>query len=92
MSLAIQCDNVKRVLLSDGWHTVYEDSFGLDSYEYLWGDKVMHGGGNSNVCATGFVFQEKNKKKLKNLAGPLTSIFAVEFNYKKLKSNDSPTP
>ena len=30
----IDVANVRRVLLADGWHTVAENSFGLDSYEY----------------------------------------------------------
>lgn len=87
MSLAIQCDNVERVLLSDGWHTVYKDSFGLDSYEYLWGEQIMHGGGNSGISATGFVFQESFGKKIRTFGGPLTSIIAVQFNYNKLKED-----
>jgi hypothetical protein len=35
MSLAIDVDRVAAVLLADGWHTVSNDSFELDAYEYL---------------------------------------------------------
>lgn len=36
MSLAIDVDTVTEVLLADGWHHVADESFSLDSYEYLW--------------------------------------------------------
>lgn len=84
MSLGIQCDNVKRVLLADGWHKVYKDSFGLDSYEFLWGERVMHAGGNSNISATGFVFNEDLKGQCSNpISGPLSSILAVQYEIGK---------
>jgi hypothetical protein len=66
MSLAIDVDRVKAVLLADGWHAVEHQSFTLDSYEYIWyssaaekakGDfQTMHGGGRDGLCATGFSF------------------------------------
>jgi hypothetical protein len=88
MSLAIDVDRVSQVLLSDGWHTVVNKSFTLDSYEYIWhheGSKdseLMHGGGSSGVCATGFSFQASpqpgsNQKAGELIAGPLTAIQAV---------------
>ena len=62
MSLAINTDLVKAVLLADGWHEVADNSFDLDSYEYLSGPgdgaPVVHGGGQSGVCATGFTFDQ----------------------------------
>jgi hypothetical protein len=36
VSLAIDVDHVTEVLLADGWHIVAEQSFTLDSYEYIW--------------------------------------------------------
>jgi len=35
MSLAIDIDKVATVLLADGWHTVEDDSFDIDAYEYV---------------------------------------------------------
>ena len=92
MSLAINIDKVNRVLLSDGWHDVYDESFTLDAYEYLWfpnedttsmDAEIVHGGGQSGVCATGFAFismiklEEGINQKVKR-SGPLTAIQAVE--------------
>jgi hypothetical protein len=45
MSLAIEVDDVVAVLLRDGWHAVADDSFEIDSYEFLHGDVVRVGGG-----------------------------------------------
>jgi len=92
MSLAINVDKVNRVLLSDGWHDVLDKSFALDAYEYLWypnedttrmDAEIVHGGGRSGVCATGFEFistiklEEGTIQKVKR-SGPLTAIQAVE--------------
>ena len=32
MSLTIEVDDITHVLLADGWHTVHDASFGIDSY------------------------------------------------------------
>jgi hypothetical protein len=82
MSLAIDVDHITAVLLSDGWHDVVAKSFTTDSYEYLWypsaGSKhdfqLLHGGGASGVCATGFEFKTADGDRM---AGPLTAIQAV---------------
>lgn len=98
MSFGIDVDMVTHVLLADGWHTVLEQSFTLDSYEFLWSGRrgktiadleelnatrppdtkwidptVLHGGGNSGVCAVGFSFKED----VSLVSGPLTAILAV---------------
>ena len=89
MSLAINIDKVIRVLLSDGWHDVLEESFTLDAYEYLWypsdhetamNAEIVHGGGKSGVCSTGFKFQGIGNADDGPLwmYGPLTAIQAVE--------------
>lgn len=84
MSLAIDVDRVRRVLLADGWHTVTDDSFYLDSYEYLWygedpRDKsdpmVLQGGGSGGVCPVGFRFLSEGSLFM----GPLTAIQAVQY-------------
>lgn len=81
MSLAIDVDHVTEVLLADGWHQVLDGSFTLDAYEYLWYSagnpdeaQILHGGGNSGVCATGFGFKSSDGW----LYGPLTAIQAVK--------------
>jgi len=87
MSLAIDVDKIKGVLLSDGWHEVSKKSFTMDAYEFLWFQKgkdfggkeieprILHGGGSCGVCAAGFCFS--SEKKL--IFGPLTSILAVRY-------------
>ena len=80
MSLALDIDKVKAVLLADGWHAVAGESFMLDSYEYTWGEEVVHGGGNSGVCAIGFWFREESDAIY---AGPLTAIRAVQMEEAK---------
>lgn len=83
MSLAINPDNVVAVLLADGlgWHEVAGDSFDLDSYEFIEPHPnpdrdglVLHGGGQSGVCATGFAFMDTGGDWL---CGPLTAVLAV---------------
>ncbi len=72
MSMAIDVTKVRAVLLADGWHKIAENSFDLDSYEYLRGNEKLHNGG-SGTGPLGF--------KLKDdagyfLYGPLTAILA----------------
>jgi hypothetical protein len=68
MSLCIDIDKVREVLLEDGWHTVVWDdkgisTFDLDSYEYIDGDdETRMGGGDYESCgipALGFMFRKK---------------------------------
>lgn len=103
MSLAIDVDTVTRVLLADGrWYSVGRKSFALDAYEYLWwpngrdaknkhgGDtdpQILHGGGQSGVCAIGFEFLTESRDpdghatgEYVRMAGPLTAIQAVEHS------------
>jgi hypothetical protein len=82
MSLAIDPDSVTHVLLADseGWHEVDHGTFDLDAYEYviahegpLESGDILHGGGQSGVCATGFTF----RSGMYRVSGPLTAIVAV---------------
>ena len=73
VSLNINVDKVQAVLLADGWHEVVGKSFDLDAYEFHDNDVVVHGGGQSGVCATGFRFKTKDGV----LTGPLTAVLAV---------------
>ena len=87
MSLAIDPSQVTDVLLADGWHEVTDLSFDLDSYEYVERTEhdalgmVLHGGGQSGICATGFRFneliEEDGEYLARAVAGPLTSVLAV---------------
>lgn len=74
MSLCIDIDHVSRVLLADGWHKVAESSFLLDAYEYVEGDDIVHGGGNSGICSTGFAFRTLAGE---TFFGPLSAVLAV---------------
>jgi len=74
MSLAIDTDKVIEALLADGWHPVFGKSFDIDSYEYLWGDRLVHEGGQSGVCASGFTFKTTPNIRI---SGPLTALQAV---------------
>jgi len=94
MSLGIDIELVSHVLLADGWHSVVDQSFTLDSYEYFSYDHnepddpdahhVLHSGGSSGVCATGFCFlarpqQGTDDKPGELIGGPLTAILAVRY-------------
>jgi len=90
MSLDIDPQRVMRVLLADGWHEVSPGTFDLDSYEYCkprpegvkeeYSD-ILHGGGASGICATGFVFEDGDGNQIEGskVAGPLSSILAVRL-------------
>jgi hypothetical protein len=77
MSLAIEVDNVTGVLLNDGWHSVIDGSFDMDSYEFLSGEFVLVGGGQvEGVSAMGATWKEKGKNWV---ACPLLSILAIRY-------------
>lgn len=89
MSLKIDPAEIIAALLADGWHDVEPNSFDIDSYEFVVPapddpgpleddeDFVMHGGGQSGVCASGFFFVER--KTASRFAGPLTSLLAIRL-------------
>ena len=83
MSLGIDVDEIARVLLADGWHEVVDKSFTLDAYEYMWEHDLLHGGGASGICATGFLFKTtgtiSGSPRTSVMAGPLTSKLAVGY-------------
>jgi hypothetical protein len=85
VSLAIDVDDVTAVLLADGWHEVADASFELDAYEFVWASGgaredalLMHGGGASDICATGFTFREEGAAT-EMIAGPLSAVLAVRY-------------
>jgi hypothetical protein len=93
MSLAINAAKVTAVLLAGRWYAVKPGSFDLDSYEFLDGPTsghhmVLHGGGRSGVCATGFCFVQIREDPVTGetaavdgtVAGPLTAVQAVRYD------------
>ena len=87
MSLAIDVDTVVQVLLADGWHTVANASFSLDSYEYVLDDNVLVGGGQvAGVPSTGALWKEPDGGLV---ACPLTAILAVKLGQKSPRSGDT---
>lgn len=87
MSLAIDTDDVTDVLIAGHWYVVKDQSFDLDSYEYVWkkgvgeyGPPLLGGGSEDLIPATGFGF--KDEKGVYTF-GPLTSIQAVRTKPKR---------
>jgi len=77
MSLYIDVDQVGAVLLIDGWHTVADDSFSIDAYEYHYCDQMLLRGGQvDGVPSTGFTFIDSTGSCI---TGPLTSVLAVRM-------------
>jgi hypothetical protein len=82
MSLAIEFDYVKSVLLADGWHDVDENSFYLDAYEFVWGvdpegkPNVIHPAGSDGLSTKGFAFIDDEGTRI---FGPISSIIAVRY-------------
>jgi len=82
MSLAIDCDYIKAVLVADEWYEIVPGSFDIDSYEFRDGGvsdesrrKLLLGGGNeSMIPSRGFVFTKGGGQ---TFYGPLTSIQMV---------------
>ncbi|PZS22128.1 MAG: hypothetical protein DLM60_05005 [Pseudonocardiales bacterium] len=85
--MAIDVDEVTAVLLADGWYDVANESFNVDSFEFVWHHpgpqldqferefEVLHSRGTNGVCATGFEFTTTEGTAI---AGPLTAILAVK--------------
>jgi hypothetical protein len=101
MSLAIEVDDITHVLLADGWHTVHDASFGIDSYEFMWregmGDGPMLGGGQEKHTAAAGHRGSTSREHIAAagfsftegdhlLCGPLTSVLAVKVKTKRQHS------
>jgi len=91
MSLAIDMDSVKEVLLPDGkWHQITDDSFEIDTYQYLRAKKAQPGGDDAKVrlgggqeevlsaCGARWIETNSNGKK-RRVFCPITSIQAVSY-------------
>ncbi len=83
MSLAIQVDDIRRVMIGGEWLGVDKDERGvgtflIDSYEYLHGETMLLGGGDEDMIpARGFGFRRAGAGTW--VAGPLSAIQAVEY-------------
>ena len=101
MSLAIEVDDITHVLLADGWHTVHDASFGIDSYELIWhegmADSPMLGGGQEKHIAAAGHRGSTSREHIAAagfsftesdhvLYGPLTSVLAVKVKAKRQHS------
>jgi hypothetical protein len=101
MSLAIEVDDITHVLLADGWHTVHDASFGIDSYEFMrhegMGDSPTLGGGqDKHIAAAGHRGSTSREhiaaagfsftESDQVLCGPLTSVLAVKVKSKRQHS------
>jgi hypothetical protein len=82
MSLRIDPNKIFGALIAGEWISVDEGTFDIDAYEYIEsGDDglVIHGGGQSDVCATGFTFRTTTAAGQScDVHGPLTAIQAVK--------------
>jgi hypothetical protein len=79
MSLAIDVDKVKAVLLADGWHQVAKtegtSTFKIDAYEFVSGDggTRLSIGQGERASVAGATWIEPDGK----ISCPLTSVLAV---------------
>jgi hypothetical protein len=101
VSLAIEVDDITHVLLADGWHIVHDASFGIDSYEFMWGegmgDSPMLGGGQEKHIAAAGHRGSTSREHIaaagfsftegdQVLCGPLTSVLAINVKAKRQHS------
>jgi hypothetical protein len=84
MSLAIEVDDITHVLLADGWHTVHDASFGIDSYEFMRHEgmadsPILGGGQDKHIAAAGHRGStSRTTSRLQDSASPrLTRSFAA---------------
>jgi hypothetical protein len=79
VTLAIKVHAVTDVLLDDSWHSVADQSFTLDLYEFHDGDapdaRVLLPHGEYGLCSAGFRFSEGPLRGL--VSGPLSAVLAV---------------
>jgi len=71
MSLYIEVDDVSAVLLADGWHTVANQSFDLNAYEFHNGVVLLT---NRSVPHSGAAWTESDGAQV---YCPLTAVLAV---------------
>lgn len=105
MSIAMDIDDVERVLIAGTWYKVLDDSFGMDSYEYIEGRQegrnpivLLAGGEDPLIPATGFYFKT-GPCDLNDpievtywMCGPMTSIQAVRYGTRQTSKETGEDP
>ncbi len=79
MSLKIDVNAVEAVLLADGWHSVAENSFDLDAYEFYHEKEQIYSGGKDGTPTTGAQWAEPDGAQV---SCPITAILAVKISRK----------
>jgi hypothetical protein len=72
VSFEIDAENVERVLLPDGWHSVSAGSLEIDAYEVMLGDERLA------REAQGFTFVARRLWRRVRVSGPLSAVLALE--------------
>ena len=78
MSRPIDIDRVEAVLLADGWHHVYPQTFDIGPYEFV----QVTGDATKNVYrgGKGFGFiEETGSGEFYRYAGPIASLLGVKY-------------
>jgi len=75
MSLLLDVNKVKEVLLSDGWHLIADNSLDFDAYEFVYDEHVIYND-RHGAPSTGFMFTDPNGTVI---SGPASSIQAIKF-------------
>jgi hypothetical protein len=83
MTLTINVHAVTDVLLDDGWHSVADQSFELDLYEFHDGDgpdaRVLLHHGDYGLCPAAFRFSEGPLRG--TVTGPLSAVLALRESH-----------
>jgi hypothetical protein len=98
MSLTIDVDKVRGVLLADKWHLVAKGTFMLSSHEFVKrpeganqeaGTQTLHRSGDDDISATWFQFTDvgtaeglERNPGNTQISGPLSAILAVQSDLK----------
>lgn len=78
--MRIDISKVTEVLIAGTWYEVVDDSFDLDSYEFMEKGRCLHGGGQYGICASGYTFRYRepgDHEGVYHMSGPLTAVQAV---------------
>lgn len=83
MSLAIDIDRVQKVLIAGKWYHVFDASFVVDSFEFIW---FATPGGEPDAVSGGevgcsFVIKDEESQLRHTMFAPLSAIQGVRYNY-----------
>ena len=83
MSLTIDANRVKQVLLADDWHEVMDDSFEIvgdqEGMSFREGDGMLH------IPAAWAKWTERDSYNTRQMFSPLTALQAVSYGWTKIK-------